>query len=1146
MLDPRYPKARVQRILEQAGAGLVVGSRNFRHVWPDSFVAIDDTFFEAAAAAEEEEEGARCASPVQSSQTLLLPAVPGSALFCLVFTSGSTGTPKACALEHAAFASMAAPFARAARLGPTSRVRHVAPYSFIGGLAEVVLALAAGACLCVPAPEPSYLTRFPAVLRDMAVNWADITSGVAELLDPLEAPGLATLLLSGEMATRRAVERWAEVDGVTLFISYGATESCSAFAVSEAPLRRSTNPGRVGMPFSGRAWIVDPIDGQRLLPDGAIGELVLGGPGLGREYLNDTARTQLVFLGSPPPWMKGVSFDTHDSWHACRFYKSGDLAFFGPDGAIHLVGRKDTQAKLRGQRIELGEVEYHIRHLIPGHASIAEVIRPRGFPNEVLVVFVPSQAEETKDDQQSLQKTRRMLADGMDVIIAQLRGLLPAYMVPSAFIAIGQMPLTRSGKIDRKGLRDTGATLSVESVFGISAPSGPTDAHRSKARLLSRPMEHRLRKLWERTFERELKGATADVNFFRVGGDSLLAAKLSSLALRDGIELSFADVLGHPTLETQAQVASIIPQPESRTRGPVDLSFFSASMKEKLTYATDFQASILAGELTWRASEVHFFTLNFDPPLSLDYLRSALLSFVSHHASLRTVFKIDHQKVYQMVLDKVPEDTVLSIVVWNRQKTAKPKVKTGPQIIKPDNLVYPLHFTLLRDTRDSQHIHRLVFRISHTLFDGAIFTRFCTELRLLLSGKPLPTYYPYASLMESFAIRQAAGVEYWRSILSRAEPTELINRAHHPIHDAADSIVRHTVAFPDMENIDVSLSTMLNSAWAVTLSQLLNQRDVLFGVYVAMRNLASAEARHTLGCTLTVIPMRANIGREPAPPGMVKTASHRTIPQSLHAQFVASLPHAASMVHAPSRPRLSTLLLHKNEADVREEEQEEVPFCVEGGGSGSCSGTVTCRGTAADAVGGYGDDFEILTLPNTRAGTLTLEAYFCGRVIPEETAKEILCLFGRNLEHLVRGQEECVSVVASTALPDSLRGLFPLRAASPPRVPGRAVEPLFSPVPPDHLVEAVVDAWNAVFGDCWHAESTDLHRSNNGRPPEDWHPIAAYSLAQRYRELGCSISMDDVLEDMSISGHATLLERRGPAQLRRGKSVSGVRPRSNV
>lgn len=189
MLDPRYPKAHVQHILKQAGAGLVVRSSNFRDVWPDTFVAIDDTFFEAmAAAAAEEEEGeeeeARRASPVQTLRTLPLPAVPRSALFCLVFMSGSTGTPKACAVEHAAFASMAAPFARAARLGPTSRVLHVAPYSFIGGLAEVVLALAAGACLCVPAPEPSYLTRFPAVLRDMAVNWADITSGVAELLAP--------------------------------------------------------------------------------------------------------------------------------------------------------------------------------------------------------------------------------------------------------------------------------------------------------------------------------------------------------------------------------------------------------------------------------------------------------------------------------------------------------------------------------------------------------------------------------------------------------------------------------------------------------------------------------------------------------------------------------------------------------------------------------------------------------------------------------------------------------------------------------------------------------------------------------------------------------------------------------------------------
>ena len=431
-LDPSHPEARFKAIIEKANAKNVVTSSEtaclFHHL-PVKVIEV---------------------SPSRSKPdyTLLdrsLPTVrPYHAAFVL-FTSGSTGTPKGIVQEHASVCTNATAQGRAMNITPDSRVFQYAAFTFDVSMMDIFTTLICGGCVCIPS-ETDRTGVFTSAMNRMRVNWVLFTPSVASLIQPEDVPTLKTLVLGGEAVKQENVSRWAKK--VCLLNCYGPAE-CGACAIGRFT-QSDSRPGNVGRHFGAElCWVVDPENHNRLVPIGAVGELVVEGPTLARAYLDDPDKTRAVFIKSPG-WPQELGYNRPQ-----RVYKTGDLVRQNSNGTFDFVGRKDLQVKVRGQRVEIGEVEHHVS-TYPGIA-LSMVTRPQSGPYaQTLVALVqlvrghdPTQAvpvdlDHLPEDQvmESNFQRRKMLQ--------YLASALPSYMVPTHALVVTKLPLSVSGKIDRK------------------------------------------------------------------------------------------------------------------------------------------------------------------------------------------------------------------------------------------------------------------------------------------------------------------------------------------------------------------------------------------------------------------------------------------------------------------------------------------------------------------------------------------------------------------------------------------------------------------------------------------------------------------------------------------------------------------------
>ena len=220
----------------------------------------------------------------------------------------------------------------------------------------------------------------------MDVSYVLLTPSVARLLEPKTVPSLKTLVLIGESSTVQDAKRWW--NHVNLVNGYGPSE-CTPLNVTNCNAEDPSAIIRIGRGTGVNTWIVDPNNHDRLTPIGAVGELLLEGPLLlGNEYLNDPEKTATSFINDPTWLLKGFTHSTSDVSYPgrhSRLYKTGDLVRYHGDGTVTYIGRKDTQVKMRGQRVELSEVEHYVSQSMPEAAQIAvEAIMPADGANNML------------------------------------------------------------------------------------------------------------------------------------------------------------------------------------------------------------------------------------------------------------------------------------------------------------------------------------------------------------------------------------------------------------------------------------------------------------------------------------------------------------------------------------------------------------------------------------------------------------------------------------------------------------------------------------------------------------------------------------------------------------------------------------------
>ena len=508
-LDPNHPCDRHQAILREINASFILVSptqeEKLKNLVQERLI-VDSSFLGSC---EETDYDNRVS--------------PENVAF-VIFTSGSTGTPKGIVIEHSTISTGAVAFGEALHLGSDSRVLQFSAYTFDVGIFDNFATLIRGGCVCVPS-EYERTNDIVGAMKSMRANWAYLTPSFLRTVDPREELPLTTLVLGGEAVGQDNIDKWA--DKVELMNGYGPTEA-SISICGNIP-DRSHDIATLGRPTGCVCWIVECEDHNRLAPIGGIGELVVEGPVVARGYLNDSQETDEVFIKNPS-WKP--------AYRSCdRFYKTGDLAAYNADGTIRYLGRRDTQIKIHGQRVELGEIEYQLRQRLPLDVKvITDVVPSASHDNLTLAAFLESKSGFELDES--------WLSFTED-LNQHLLATLPPHMVPTMFVPLPQLPYTSSGKIDRLSLKRFASQLSIEDRKAYSLVQ-------AQKRALTSVMEVQLRTFWARVLDINDNEIGADDNFLRIGGDSIAAIRLAAIARTNGINLIVSDIFSHPKLSSMS------------------------------------------------------------------------------------------------------------------------------------------------------------------------------------------------------------------------------------------------------------------------------------------------------------------------------------------------------------------------------------------------------------------------------------------------------------------------------------------------------------------------------------------------------------------------------------------------------------------
>jgi amino acid adenylation domain-containing protein len=536
-LDPAQPPARLADILADAGARLIVTDATGDRVLPPEpgRVRVDSPEW-----------------PAEDAGPLSMAVMPGNLAY-VVYTSGSTGRPKGVQIEHRAICNNLLWMQQDWPLDASDRMLHKTTTTFDVAVKEVFWPLLAGAELVLAKPgsqrDPEYLVE---QIEDAGITITHFVPSMLELaLEALDASGatfpdsLRYVMCGAETLPVATQEAFFGHGSADLLHMYGPTET--AIAVTGWTCRRAQSRSRVplGVPMPLVELYVLDRHGHPV-PPGVWGELYVGGVSLGRGYLGRAAETAAAFVPDMLSGRKGA-----------RLYRTGDVVRHGPDGLLEFRGRADNQIKIRGFRVELGEIEAALA-AEPDVRQAAAVLRGRGADARLIGYAVPAPGESL--DPEDLRR--------------RLRGRLPDYMVPADIMVLTAMPLGDNAKVDRAALPEPAARLRT------GQATSPRD-----------DFESAVAEVWAETLGTAAVGV--DDDFFMLGGNSLQAARIAArLRERFAVELRLRDVFVEPTvagiarLLREAGQSTAITRQARRARGsasaPVSQSTHSAQPGRRL------------------------------------------------------------------------------------------------------------------------------------------------------------------------------------------------------------------------------------------------------------------------------------------------------------------------------------------------------------------------------------------------------------------------------------------------------------------------------------------------------------------------------------------------------------------------------------
>ncbi|CCF41962.1 peptide synthetase [Colletotrichum higginsianum] len=863
LMDPSQPEERLRSIVRQLDAGLILTSETSYLV---SKRLVDESLGVVVVVEAELE------SLSEPNKRDSLPRVDPSSTMYVVFTSGSTGNPKGVVIPHSSF--RAALHHQLPRMGFTSATRHYdfLSYAFDASIWNTVATLAAGGCLCIPSEHDrkNNLTRSVESLRATSVSLTPSVLGL--LLLPDFPPSLQTVVLLGEAVTAEHA-RLFRGKKVAIVNAYGPAECTPNSVIGTSSSSSPEAASLIGTGSGAVTWVADIRDPSRLAPIGAVGELLLEGPIVGNGYLHDAEKTKASFIESPP-WLLGGGSSSSSSAAAAaapgrrgRLYKTGDLVRYEADGSLGYLGRKDTQVKIRGQRVELGEVEFHVRECVPSARQVAaEVVLVGEDRRPVLAAFVVHD-EKQQEPMDGHEATLIRLQPECE---ADLARRLPSYMIPALYFALrDQLPLNTSGKLNRKKLRELGSGISVDDLQSLQSPSDRSDDEKP-----STSTQLVLQELWAAALRIDPASSAIRLsdNFFRLGGDSITAMKLVAEARRRDVNISVSDVFRFPRLSSLAEVAELaelaelsIPRQPAGADDYVPFSLVGDVDVGALVEPYGLEASSVQDAYPCTALQEGLFTLTSKRPgdyiqqcvfelsddVDLARFRSAWEQTVQSVPVLRSRIIMFGGRMLQVVLKKgllewaLTDDLLQGYLEGDKLKTMElgdPLARFA--IVGRRHFVWTLHHSVY----DNDSL-RMVRHVVARHYRG-------------LSPKPYLGFHFFLRHISRQPEEEARS--YWTAYLGDCE-TETFPHVggvdgQQEVH--ADSSHARHIDLPTLpSSAVVTLATVIRAAWALTAHHQsgLEQRDVVFGATVSGRSAPMAGIDRVVGPTISTVPLRVKI-----------------------------------------------------------------------------------------------------------------------------------------------------------------------------------------------------------------------------------------------------------------------------------------------
>ncbi|GLV53936.1 hypothetical protein KDH_07870 [Dictyobacter sp. S3.2.2.5] len=824
-LDPAYPVQRLKYMVENARIQLILSNQALARQL--SFDQAQLLLLDQLAP-----------SLIQEQDSAPQVAVDASDLAYIIFTSGSTGKPKGVLVPHYGLANLVDAQMAAFALTPEDRILQFASISFDASVWDIVGALCTGATLCLAQADELLSTHtLVDLICRQRISMVTLAPSMLAQLNPEDVPDLARIVVVGEACSEELMRRWTDPERRRFYNAYGPTESTICATIMECTPQLKRRPP-IGTPIQRfQIYLLDA--GLQPVPVGVPGELHIAGVGLAWGYLEMPELTASKFIPDP-----------FTSEPGGRLYRTGDLACYLPDGNIEFLGRIDHQVKLRGLRIELGEIE----DVLNQHDAVQEsllMVREDRPGDQRLVAYLVGPG---------LQATL------IPELRALVRGHLPEYMLPSAFVMLDAFPLTPNGKIDRKALP---APEAVKTEAGESLVAPRTEL---EAQLL----EH-----WCAVLGRER--ISIHDNFFELGGHSLLATQLLTRLRKAGMELSLRSLFTATSIADQAALIDGFMRRNEQPAQLPTLTVVSRDQQLPLSFAQQrlwFLDQLHPGD---SAQNIPLF-LQLEGPLNQEALAWSVQEIIRRHESLRTTFPTIDGEAIQRIAPPATNFTLpvldLSVMEEGQQEQAVNEL-LRQEAARPFNLAQDsLLRTLL--VKLQPHKHLFLVTMHHIITDGWSIGIFSSEVQALYQARshqqssPLPEltiqYADFAAWQRQWLQGDgcAEHLAYWQQRLTGAQafeypldhprPDVSSHRGANYVFTLSEDMTRALKTFSQQEAATIFMTLL--TAFKCVLARKTGVEDIVVGTDIANRTRQETEA--LIGFFINLLALRTDLSGEPS------------------------------------------------------------------------------------------------------------------------------------------------------------------------------------------------------------------------------------------------------------------------------------------